>query len=296
MTATLAEPISMSGLYDISAEDYHRDPVAGGSLSASGVKLLLPPSCPARYRYNRDHPSGTKKAFDVGHAAHKLVLGAGPELVRIDADEWRTNAVKAEVAEVRERGAVPLKPADWDQVHAMAAALRHHPLAAALLRPGSGLPEQTVVWRDEATGIWRRAMLDWLPHPVPGRRMVIPDYKTADSAASSKFRRAAASFGYHTQDCWYRDAVVDAGLDDAPAFVFVVQEKEPPYLVNVVQLDEEALDVGRERNRRACEIFRDCTESGIWPGYGPEVQTISLPRWAVREHETADNFDSEDSF
>ena len=38
------------GVYDgLDEAAYHADPVPGGSLSASGAKLLLPPSCPALY-------------------------------------------------------------------------------------------------------------------------------------------------------------------------------------------------------------------------------------------------------
>jgi hypothetical protein len=119
--------LSEPGVYDIPEDAYHRDPVPGGSLSASGAKKLLPPSCPALFHHELRNPEPPKRVFELGSAAHKLVLGSGPELVRIDADEWRTNAVKAEVAAARDRGAIPLKPAAYDAVHQMAAALRSHP-------------------------------------------------------------------------------------------------------------------------------------------------------------------------
>ena len=37
---------------------------------------------------------------------------------------------------------------------------------------------------------------------------------------------------------------------------------------------------GRELNRLAIEIYRDCTEAGVWPGYSDEIELISLPAWA----------------
>src|SRR5690606_21262484 len=138
-----------------------------------------------------------------GTAAHKLVLGTGPELVRIDADEWRTKEIKAEVADVRARGGVPLKPAEWDQAHAMADAIRAHPIASVLFQPGQGKPEQTLIWQDEETGVWCRARLDWLPEPGRGR-LIIPDYKTCRSAAPGALAKAIAEHGYHQQDDWYR--------------------------------------------------------------------------------------------
>lgn len=273
----VAEQITVAGVYDIPADVYHGDPVAGGSLSSSGARRIL--ESPARFRYEQDHPRRTTKAFDHGHAAHRVVLGAGPDYVRVERERWDTKAVKAEVADIRASGRVPLKPEDHSAVRAMAAAILTHPLARVLFDPDGGTPEQTLIWHDEATGVWRRAMLDWR------RGRVIADYKTADSASPASFARSAANYGYHQQDAWYRDGVAALGLDEEPAFVFVVQEKDPPYLVAVYDLDDEALRIGRERNRRALERYRDCSESGLWPGYSADIETIALPRWVGYQHD-----------
>lgn len=285
MTALAEAPaftVTAPGVYDGMPEDvYHSDPVPGGSLSASGAKMLLPPSCPARYEYDRLHPK-PKAAFDYGTAAHKLVLGTGPEIVIVDAADWRTNKAKQARDEAHERGAVPLLISAFGQVEQMAAALRRHPLASALLDPAYGQPEQSLFWEDSQAGIWRRARLDWLRHPVAGRRLLIPDYKTADSAAPENFRRAAANFGYHLQNANYVDGARALGLDDEPVFLFIVQEKTPPFLVNVIGLEDPAIEAGRERMRMACEIWRDCTEAGRWPGYPEDITYVSLPPWAER--------------
>src|SRR5574341_1844226 len=134
--ATVAQhatgPITEPGVHQMSNEEYHshRD-----ALSSSGARMLLPPSCPALFRHAQDTPQEPKKTFELGTAAHKLVLGEGPDLVRVDAEKWMTAAVKAEVAAIRDEGGIPLKPADYQQVHDMADALRRHPVAAALFDP-----------------------------------------------------------------------------------------------------------------------------------------------------------------
>ena len=46
--------IDQPGIYDIPEDQYHRDPVPGGSLSASGAKKLLADGGPARYRHQLD--------------------------------------------------------------------------------------------------------------------------------------------------------------------------------------------------------------------------------------------------
>jgi hypothetical protein len=112
------------------------------------------------------------------------------------------------------------------------------------------------------------------------------DYKTAASSEPNAFVRAAAKFGYHSQHAWYLDLARDLG-HPAEAFAFIVQEKEPPYVVTVVELPPELVDAGRARNRRALERFRDCTESGLWPGYVADYTFAqpAAPRWALYEEE-----------
>jgi hypothetical protein len=272
------EPITEPGIHDMDNETYHSHRYA---LSSSGARLLLPPSCPALFRHAQDNPPEPKKTFDLGTAAHKLVLGEGPDLVRVDADKWMTNAVKAEVAAIRAEGGIPLKPAEYEQVHAMADALRRHPVASVLFDPARGKPEQSLFWRDRPTGVMRRARLDWLPDARSGR-LIIPDYKTCRSAEPSALSRAVEEFGYHQQDDWYRAAARALNLaDDSAAFVFVCQEKTAPYLVTVVEMDAEARRIGAARNRRALEVFAECTESGVWPGYSDEIAYLSLPTWAA---------------
>jgi len=280
MTVVVDEPlvITQPGVYDIAADVYHADPVARGSLSASGAKDLLPPSCPAKYRYKRDNGQAPKRIFELGHAAHALVLGTGSELVLVDRPRWDTNEVKAELAEIRDRGAVPLKRDEWDQVHAMADALRKHTDAAALFAPGSGRAEQSLFWVHEASGVWRRARLDWLPHQTLGR-MIVPDYKTCVSADHDALQKVIYNLGYHRAAAWYVDAVLALGMASQAAFVLVFQEKEPPYLVHVVEPDQTALRIGRDENRVALHVFAECIRTGVWPGYADDVSLISLPPW-----------------
>jgi hypothetical protein len=280
-TAPAAGPIiTEPGIYDLTNEQYHADPVPGGSLSSTGARKLLAPSCPALFRHEQLNGQRHRKVFDLGTAAHGLVLGTGPELVRIDADEWRTSAVKAKVREVRESGGIPLKPAEYQQVQHMAAALRQHPIASALFATGAGEPEQSLFWADHATGVWRRARLDWLPTPGCGR-MVIADYKTTVSAEPEAIAKSVHTYGYHQQAAWYLDAVRAVGVaDDSAAFVFVFQEKTAPYLVTVVQLDHVTMRLGRQRNRKAISLYQQCAAADHWPGYSDQVEIVSLPQWA----------------
>lgn len=276
--------VTEPGVYDnMPAEVYHADPVPGGSLSSGGARKLLPPSCPALFDHGRRHPQPHKRQFDFGHAAHLEVLGVGPELVLVDAADWRTKAAQAERDEAYAVDAVPLLRSEYERVQEMAAALRRHPVASRLFAPGSGLPEQSLFWVDERTGVWCRARPDWLPHAIPGRRMIIPDYKSCVAADLQSLSKAVFNFGYHQQATWYPDGIQALGLADDVAFVFVAQEKTPPYLITVFELDEMAMQIGRALNRDALDAYKQCTTSGEWPPYNASIAHLSLPPWVENQ-------------
>jgi hypothetical protein len=281
--------ITTEGVYDLTAEIYHADPVPerlGYSLSVSGAKKLLPPSCPAIYEWGRRNPQPHKDAFDFGHAAHSLVLGVGAEIKVLNFPDWRTKAAQDMRDDCYRFGLVPLLAADYEQVKAMAEAIKSHPVASALLNPENGKPEQALFRQDEQ-GVWLRSMLDWLPNPSKGR-MVIPDYKSCLSAAPARFRKSFADYGYFQQAAWYLDMAIGLGLADTDAaFILIAQEKTAPYLVTVFEPDQESLRVGRELNRRAIDIYAESQSSGIWSGYSSDVELLSLPSWFVRQQEVS---------
>ncbi|MET7795740.1 PD-(D/E)XK nuclease-like domain-containing protein [Streptomyces decoyicus] len=277
MTAVVAEETAVvPGVYDIDAELYHSDPIPGGSLSSTGARKLAT-ECPAKFRYWLDHPEPTKSTFELGTAAHKLVLDDGPELVLVDAVRWDTNAIKAEVAAIRAEGKIPLKRDALEQVHAMTAALRANSEAAELLDPASGVAEQSLFWEDR--GIWRRSRLDWLRNEGQ-----IVDYKTTKSANPDDLGRMFHDWGYHQQQEFYIDGGLALDLIDPELpMQFVIQEKDPPYLVVVTTCDPTARGIGRHLNERALYTYAHCRETGEWPGY-LEAPLTALPTWVERQY------------
>ena len=263
---------------DLDETTYHADP----ALSSSGAKRLIQ-TCPAIFKHERDTGGrANKAAFDFGHAAHGLILGVGEPVHVIEADNFTTKAARELRDAAYAAGQVPILARDYEQVEAMAEAVKRHPLAAALL--SEGVAEQSVFWNDERWDVGRRARFDWLTQRA-GRHYVV-DLKTSTTADPAVLGRKVADFGYHQQEAWYRDAAAAAGLGDEVGFLFVFVEKQAPYLVTVVELDSYAVQRGHELNQRALEVFRDCTASGIWPGYvsPTERALVSLPRWATYDN------------
>lgn len=267
----------LHGVVDMPAEEYHQHP----ALSSSGARKLLPPSCPALFKHERDHGQPTKRVFEIGTAAHKTVLGVGPKLVLVDADRWDTKAIKERLVEIRAAGDIPLKRPEFEQVEAMAKALREHPYAGALFDPDrGGRAEQNLFWTDKETGVDCRARVDWLPATRRGR-LILPDYKSADKVDRESIDKALHNYGYAMQAPWYLDAITALGLAENVGFLFVAQMKTPPYLVTVAEVDAESLQIGRDYNRRAREVFAECTATGRWPGFSDDNPiVVGLPGYA----------------
>ena len=275
----------MSIRYDLPEADYHADTVA---LSASGAKTLL--RSPALFRWEQDNPT-QRDAFDFGSAAHALVLGAGIEAVYVAPyDDWKTKAAQEERRIAHEDGMSPILPKQWLQACDMAEALTRHTFAHELLTAGRA--EVSLYAEDTETGIERRGRLDVLA--ADG----FADYKTSKTAHPQAFARGSvAQYGYHISEANYRYLCAKNGITVEWA-AFVVQEKEPPYFVEVVQLDDDAVRRGYELMQRACRLFAEHTASGDWttatgPYTGRDFTTVSLPGWAFRddEPETTDTYD-----
>jgi hypothetical protein len=277
------QTIPAPGVHQLTDAEYFAGPLACESLSSTGARELL--ALPAKFRWNQQHPRAPKREFDVGHAAHKLVLGAGPKLVRfpgtgVNPEAWQKKDDIADVAAIRAEGHVPLKPSDWHRVHAMADALQKHPHAPRLL--ARGVPEQSMVWRDEQTGVLCRAKADML------RPDGVVDYKTADDVSDAALTKSFHNWGYYIQAPFYLRGFRATHPGVEPFFAFIAQEKEPPYLVRVVQLGDRALAHGDRKAGEAMATYARCVEADDWPGYpltdkDGRIPEIDLPGWVRTE-------------
>ncbi len=283
--------ITKPGVYeDLPAIDYHAQ---HDWLSWSNAKKLVPPSTPAHLKAAMAAGQERKRHFDVGKVVHARILGEGDEYVVVqaqrrdktlyDARDYVTVSAQAHRDEIYEAGKVPILATEIAAADQMAASVAAHPVANALLT--NGTPEVSLFWVDEATGVKCRARLDWLPDKVKGQ-MIVPDLKTAVTAAPSEFAKAAAKYGYYGQQAHYLDGIRACDIDPDPAFMFVVVEKTDPWPVIVGrfanQLDLQLANATVDRARR---IWRECIETDTWPAYPGGVIDLNLPVWLHYELE-----------
>jgi hypothetical protein len=257
------------GIYDgIKNADYHADPALG----STSLKTLATRT-PAHWKYEQEHPK-TSDAFSLGTAAHSLILeGDSSNVVVVDADNWLTKAAKESKTAALAEGKQPLLTKEWNQVQAMRDSVMRHTLARAAFT--GHIAEQSYFWDEEGLPLKCR--------PDALNVGLIVDLKTTVNADPAEFGRTAHNFGYHQSHAHYADGV-EALTGERLPFLFVLVEKQPPYLVSVVELDPAAIGLGRRLNTKAKNTYRECAEADTWPGY-ETAEPIRIPAWAARATE-----------
>lgn len=278
----------MTGLVELSAVDYHADPCEQPSLSSSIAKLLVTRSpAHAFVAHPRLNPAFVKveeEKFDLGTAAHALLLEGRNAVQVIEADDWRTKASKELRDEARAAGRIPLLSRHWADVLEMVGMakqqLADHQADPSLFQDGK--PEQTITWEDN--GVHCRARIDWLHDSHD----TIDDYKTTSRSAdpTSWVRSSLFGMGYDLQAAFYLRGC-HAVFGSAPEWRWCVQETQPPYALSVITPGPDVLALADAKVDYAISVWKGCLASGRWPAYRPAVATAELPsyeetRWLER--------------
>ncbi len=288
--------ITAAGAYpDISAADYHGNPglLPGPSLSSSGAKTILEKS-PAHFWHesclNPDREEDNAEHFAVGRAAHDLLLLGGdweknyfvlPEgFSRAKTKQFAEEIAAADFA--KSKGKTLIKAADMALVKRIAEQISGNADARnALLR---GVPEMTLAWQDELTGVWLRARPDFLPQScIDGADIrIVTDLKFMSPTYCSPrgFAKAIDQFGYFIAAAWYSEGIRQIYGKAPTHFMFVVVEKEPPHTVSTYWLENEDILRGHSMMRQAINLFAECLKRDEWPGYTTRPTPIGLPIYA----------------
>lgn len=221
-------------------------------------------------------------ALILGRAVHVAVFE--PEKFKSAFVRWQGGRRagkdwEAFKAEFRSRDI--LRDEDYQLCLDLSSAARRDATAAKYLTSGRG--EVTMVWRHERPALetlpgWSmlcKGRVDFLS--VEG---AICDLKTTKDASPAAFGRQAASLGYHVQAAWYVDGH-EAATGQRLPFVVVAVEKSSPYIVQVYELPEDLIQLGREIYRAWLDQLRICRDESRWPGYADGPMQLQFPRWAL---------------
>ena len=263
------------------AKQYHSDPAPSPSLSASIAKILISHSpMHARAAHPKLNPhavSDENEIFDIGTAAHSLLLEGIDVMVEVPYDDWRTKAAKEMREEIRRSGKIPILSKLANAVGNMAGLARKFLRESELdTQIEDFAPEHTVVWKDD--GIFLKARFDLLHRTKP----LIIDYKTTDDANPWSFARQIVGLNYEFQVAHYCDALrAIRQLERDPTFIFLVQERSYPYACSLVGADPSIVMLGHDKMVRARALWRECVSSNDWPAYSKSIFWAESPAWAL---------------
>lgn len=225
-------------------------------------------------------PFETTPAMVLGSAFHCKLLQ--PELwgeeyaigLAIDKRSKANKKIWSDFLEINQHKTI-IKPADYQKIADMLAAVKGHEIAADWLQEGN--PEVTLI--GELEGLPAKARLDYLHN----NNMTIVDIKTVVDGGVKEFAKSIAKYKYHWQAAIYIDLLKQhIDINNTPIeWKFIVVEKTEPYLVYTYTLDAIAIEQGRaEYKETIAEYIKYLNAGKIIPCVD---ETISLPAWAKRE-------------
>lgn len=245
---------------------------------------------PEKFKWFLDHPAEQTPAMAFGSACHKYILenvdfaseyAVAPKLDR------RTKDGKEAFAKFEEEnaGKTIISQDDVDVMYEMRIALMKCKLADKLIN-GKGETEKAFFWKDPETREMCKIKCDRIVRY--NRRLYVVDYKTCLCAETNRFNSEIFRLGYHFQAGMYTEGVMRSKkTKKRPGFLFVAQEKKPPYSVNVIEVSEEVMAAGVAKFHELMETYHNCKALDNWPGYmtGDIPNDTFVPTWMQAEME-----------
>lgn len=273
-------------ILNVTPEEYLADPCRVPSLN-SGIAHLLVSESPlhawhAHPRFGHGSNGIGTEAMQDGALIHRLLLGKGKDFCVVDFNDYRTDAAK----EIRDTaiagGKIPVKRREWERLCEVAGRLRDK-CAAYGFDFSKGDCELAVEWIDDTDtiSVLCRSMFDF----VQLERGVIVDVKKVASANPRQISRTFFDYGFDIQNTAYTRALeaLRPELQGKVRLTFLFLEIERPYSVVPVEPGGEFREIGALRWERALQTWRQCVDSGRWPGYCETTVRLEAPRWLVTQ-------------
>jgi len=272
----------VSGIYPgLSYDDY----AALGGHRASSLWPLVRKT-PAHYQRRLMAPSAPTEAMVFGTAFHTFVLEperfaaeyviGGPINPKTGKAYGRDTKAWAEW-EACNPGALVISEEDMEHLRGMRDSIMAHKEAHDILLAPGRETEVSMLWRDEATGLFLQGRLDHFHRPS----VLFADLKTTKSVDPREFQRSCEDWGYFMQTAMYWDGLrALTGRKPYMPIVIPVEKTPPKYFSAVYEISVSDLAHGREQYHFALRRWKWCMDNGEWPAY-PGIMSLSPPKWAM---------------
>lgn len=302
-TLAEGEVITEPGAYRMSMERYHTQEVCDGpSVSSTDLRRAYS-SLHAFWKGWRGNPNRypdkpPSDSLILGRAAHCLVLGdevfdeqfcyvpedapRRPTAAQVNAfhrdGKWSDAAAEGAAwwakFDAKSQGKEEVTQAQVQKILYMAENLNANKLCVELLR--SDLTEISMVWQDEATGLWIKSR----PDCMPANGYDFGDLKTFAPKSTNLIlaaQRSVTDYDYPMQmalatmgaEILFGQTAKNCGL----CFTMTAD----PYEAIPVLLDYDTLYWAKVRCRDAINRIAEGLQTNEWPGVGRELITYSYP-------------------
>lgn len=216
-------------------------------------------------------------AFQIGRAAHSLVLGgkeafdaeylvsSGP--INPKTGEPYGKQTKAFKDWAAEQEKVIITESEFDFLQQLQNSVWNHAKAMELLN-----------------GCYREGTVrsEYLGEPVQIRmdafnpsNLTITDLKTCDNL--DYFKNDCFKYGYAEQMAFYQEVFSLASGGVRPSVWLIAVEKRLPYRCGVWQISDALLEQAKANNERGIEELKACREQNVWPTRYEDVRTLENP-------------------
>ena len=275
------QPITEAGIYTMPKEAYHADPCAEPSLSRSCIEVLINKSPKHAHAFhprlgNMLEEKEESEGMLVGTVVDELLLGGQRNIAVSPYDDYR----KGEAREWRDacyaRGAIPIKEPLYAKCNTIVKSFADNLNRKNFPGLAEDFPttnfQHIFVWKEN--GVWNRAMLDTYGH-------YIWDLKTtkADAAPAEWTRKQLFGAALELQAAYYLKAHHKVTGEKPKDFLFAVIEQVAPFDCYPVQVDHVDLIRAEEQIEYAQRVWRQCLDSGVWPGYSNKIIHASSPAY-----------------
>lgn len=270
------------GIHKMPMAAYLADPCVAPSLTAGLADTILRQSAlHAKWQHPKlspDYRQEEDTKFDIGTAAHSLILEGDDKVAVVEFNDWRTKAAQEQRDLARTNGMTPLLAKHYKAVKEMVAVAREFMKNCEIGASLAGAqPELTVIAKDG--DIWLRAR----PDLTSKDNRILVNYKTCENASPEVFSRQIGRMGYDVSAAFYERAMKRLG-HRAEEF-FIAQEITPPYACSLHGLDPAAREIAEEKVELAIAIWAKCLKTGRWNGYPGRVHYTAPSSYEMAEAE-----------
>ena len=230
------------------------------------------------YKYWWKYLSGkyveeTTKTFDFGKASHGFVLEPNKwneEFVVSPTFKGDGSMKRRENFKETHSDKTIISMSEYETLKRMRDVLENDRTVRDLLFVSDKIVEKSFFWQNPETGIFCKCRPDQISKQIIGL-----DYKTTEDASTNGFPYHAKKYRYRNQAAIYSEGLLHNGIE-LDAFIFIAQEKKPPYLVNYFYATNDTLANGRESFLKDLEDLKICRETNTWPMYGNDIKPLEL--------------------